>query len=197
LKPSIAFFDFDGTITKSDTLSAFIRFSKGSFKYFGGLIILAPALFAFKMGWLDRQKAKEKVLSYFFKGTSETDFNNSAKHFATKAIPGMLRPKAVNRLDWHMLQGHAIVIVSASPGNWVMPWCLSAGYGCIATKLSVAGGKITGNIEGLNCYGQMKVDRICEKYDLSQYHEIFAYGDSKGDLLMLKLANHQFFKPFG
>jgi phosphoserine phosphatase len=56
------------------------------------------------------------------------------------------------------MANHKMVIFSAPPMNWVMPWCQVAGYDCIATILSVSAHKITGCIEGSNCYGKTKVD---------------------------------------
>ena len=108
----------------------------------------------------------------------------------------MVRAKAKEKLEWHRGQGHKIVIVSASPKNWVMPWCQASGYDCIATILNVSQGSITGKIEGYNCYGQTKVELIRKTYDLSKYHEVYAYGDSSGDLQMLKLADKPSYKPF-
>ena len=55
---------------------------------------------------------------------------------------------------------------------------------------------ITGNFITKNCYGQEKVNRIKESYDLSKYDLIYAYGDSRGDKEMLELANNSFYKPF-
>jgi phosphoserine phosphatase len=55
---------------------------------------------------------------------------------------------------------------------------------------------ITGRIEGKNCHGEQKVIRIQEEYNLSDYQEIYAYGDSSGDKPMLGLATNSFYKPF-
>jgi len=40
------------------------------------------------------------------------------------------------------------------------------------------------------------VRRILAAYDLSQYDEVYAYGDTKGDKPMLGLATIAFYKPF-
>jgi len=37
---SIAFFDFDGTITSKDTLAEILKFAKGKRAYYTGLVIL-------------------------------------------------------------------------------------------------------------------------------------------------------------
>ena len=99
--------------------------------------------------------------------------------------------------NWeHQLAGTVIVVVSASPENYIATWCREHQLDCIATRLEIAHGKITGNIDGMNCHGQEKVERIKRRYELSRFREIFAYGDSSGDKPMLQLANHAYYKPF-
>ena len=46
--------------------------------------------------------------------------------------------------------------------------------------------------------GEEKVRRILEMVDIGKYEQIFAYGDSSGDLPMLQLAppENRYFKPF-
>jgi phosphatidylglycerophosphatase C len=192
----IAFFDFDGTITTKDSLAEFIRFRNGSTGFLTGLVPLIPFIIGFKAGLMDRQVAKEKLLSAFFGGIEEKEFISSSLQFAKDRIPGLLRPGAVERLNWHKEQGHEVVIVSASPTYWLEPWCRQQGFSCIATRLEVVSGKITGRISGLNCHGEEKVKLIQDRYQLKNYSEIFAYGDSSGDKPMLGLAMHPFYKPF-
>lgn len=46
---NIAFFDFDGTITNTDSLFRFIRYSKGNFRFYIGMLMLAPVFLFFKL----------------------------------------------------------------------------------------------------------------------------------------------------
>jgi len=69
----------------------------------------------------------------------------------------------------------------------------------IATEIEVdAHSRITGKILGNNCRGREKVARIRDQYRVEEFDEIFAYGDSSGDLPMLALADpdRRFYKPF-
>ena len=68
MKKGIAFFDFDGTITKKDTLLEVIKFQKGTLAFYTGFFLLSPYLVAMKMKILSNQMVKEKVLKYFFGG---------------------------------------------------------------------------------------------------------------------------------
>jgi phosphoserine phosphatase len=57
-------------------------------------------------------------------------------------------------------------------------------------------GIITGKISGRNCHGDEKVCRIKEHFNVSQFSEVIAYGDSAGDKEMLALAHRRYYKPF-
>ena len=78
---SIAFFDFDGTITSKDTLIEFIRFTVGDFKFIKGIILLSPILILFKLNLIKNDKAKEKMFSYFFKNTDKVAFRKKATEY--------------------------------------------------------------------------------------------------------------------
>ena len=92
--------------------------------------------------------------------------------------------------------GFEIVVVSASAESWIKKWSDSVSASLLASQLEVKGNRITGNIAGRNCNGEEKAIRIKSAYDLSQYDEIYGYGDSKGDKAMLGLATKSVYKPF-
>jgi phosphatidylglycerophosphatase C len=192
----IAFFDFDGTITTKDTLLEFIKFSKGSFAFYIGFLINMPYLVAYKAGFISNQKAKEKVLSYFFKGTALTEFQDYCERFAAQCLPSLLRPKALAEINNFIKAGVEVVIVSASPENWIKPWTNDMQLELVATRLQIVNNHLTGKIFECNCHGEEKVRRIREHYILDNYSEIFAYGDTKGDLPMLALSTTPSYKPF-
>lgn len=196
MKKGIAFFDFDGTITTRDTFLEFIKYSKGHWAFWTGFLFLSPYLIAFKAGLISNQKAKECVLRYYFKGVGIADFNLKCKAFAEAVIPNLLRPKAIERIQWHKEQGMEVVLVSASPENWLQDWCESMGIRLIGTQLEVHADLLTGNVRGRNCHGEEKVRRIREKFNLSDYQAIYAYGDTSGDRPMLGLAQFPFMKEF-
>ncbi len=195
-KQTLALFDFDGTITTNDSLLKFIRFVVGDIHFLIGLIALSPLLVAFKLKLIPNYKAKQKMLSWFFKGCSEERFNKVANEYSLTHIDKILRPKAIERLQWHQSQEHDIVIVSASLESWLKPWCSKNGFDLIATQLEIKNGSVTGNLSSRNCHGQEKVNRIKQQYNLNDYDSIYAYGDSSGDKEMLALTEIAFYKPF-
>ncbi|AHJ13780.1 HAD-IB family hydrolase [Sulfurospirillum multivorans] len=192
----IAFFDFDGTITTDDSLLKFIRFVVGNFKFIQGLTVLSPVLFLYKLKVIPNYKAKQMMLSYFFKGMSEKSFIEVAKKYSLEHIDSIVREDAMKQIQWHHTNGHKVVVVSASLECWLHPWCEKNGLELIGTRLEVLDGIITGRLLTKNCYGIEKVNRIKSQYNLEEYEYIYAYGDSRGDREMLELAQKKAYKPF-
>ena len=199
----IAFFDFDGTITTKDTLLEFIKHSKGVARFYLGFILTSPWIIAYKMKLISNQKAKERVLRFFFRYTSLDRFEQYCASFARDVLPTLMRPKALQEISKLKTAGADVVIVSASPENWIRNWTTAIGAGLLATRLEIRPDKIpanpphlTGKIVDANCHGDEKVRRILEAYTLDDYREIYTYGDSSGDRPMLKLGTVSFYKPF-
>jgi phosphatidylglycerophosphatase C len=195
----IAFFDFDGTITTRDTLLEFIRFNKGSLSFYSGFLLNSPWLLAYRLKIISNQAAKQRILSWFFRNTSLAEFDMICDRFSAEVLPGLVRPKALEEIKLLREKGFSIVIVSASPENWLRHWTGSLQADLLATRLETKPDKaarLTGRILGKNCHGQEKVRRIREAFDLSSFQEIYAYGDTPGDRPMLALAGRTFYKPF-
>jgi phosphatidylglycerophosphatase C len=196
VKKEIAFFDFDGTITTKDTLLEFIKFSRGRFRFYIGFLINAPYLIAYKLKIISNHSAKEKVLRFFFTNTSIEDFKKYCNDFSKNVLPNLIRPKAIEEIKRLQQNNIIVVVVSASPENWIEEWANKNQLQLIASRLDVKEGKLTGKISGKNCHGDEKVSRICEVFNLAEYNVVAAYGDSKGDRPMLRLASNTFYKPF-
>jgi HAD superfamily hydrolase (TIGR01490 family) len=173
-----------------------IRYTRGNISFLSGFALLSPWLIGMKAGMISNSDAKQKVLRHFFGGIPPEKFRDICESFTREKIPALIRPAAIEKIREYQRNGTTIVVVSASPGNFVYPWCRENQLDCIATRLEIKDKVITGRIEGKNCYGEEKVRRIREKYDLSSFSEIHAYGDSGGDKPMLALATSAYFKPF-
>lgn len=196
MKKGIAFFDFDGTVTSKDTLLAFIRYSKGTSGLFWGFLRNSLHLIAYKLNLASNQTAKEKVLQFFFKNMPVEEFNTICHRFSTGHLSGLIRKQAMDEIKKLQKEGTLVVVVSASPENWIREWTDAIGVQLIASRLEEKEGRITGKILGRNCYGEEKVRRILEKHQVNDYEEVYAYGDTRGDLPMLNLATQAFYKPF-
>ena len=196
-KPVVALFDFDGTITRSDTLPLFIRHATG----WGGLALsmlsTLPAMVILACsGWksvwgIDAGSTKERLLRRCFASRTVDDVARLGNQFIPK-VNAVLAPAVVERMQWHKAQGHKVVVVSASVDVWVKPWCDAHGVDeVIATRLQVEGNTYTGRFMGPNCNGREKVARIAALYTPDHYH-LVAYGNSSGDYPMFRYAHEAF-----
>lgn len=193
---TLALFDFDGTLTRKDSLPDFIRFAVGTPRMLVGAVRMVPVLFAYGAKIVDNGSAKEKVLSHFFSGWEMNHLEAIGTNYAVSRIPRILRAGALERIEWHCGEEHVVAVVSASPGIWLKAWTDSQGIQLICTRLEEKDGRFSGRYDGVNCHGVEKVRRIRECFDLGSFERIYAYGDTQGDRPMLELADEAFYKPF-
>ncbi len=189
----LALFDFDGTITTKDSLPLFLKYYKGIWKYYAGLIVLSPILIGYKIGLIANNTAKEKLLGFFLKGESYEKFLQKAKSFSTEKLEKIVRPVAKMEINKHLQNNSKILIVTASLECWVAPYFAGKGIEVIGTKMAVENGILTGKFYGKNCHGKEKVSRILKLIDLKDYDKINAYGDSNGDIPMLSIAHERYY----
>jgi len=193
---TLALFDFDGTITTRDTFTSFVKFYHGSVKFTAGFLFFSPLLALMKLGVYDNGLVKNMVFSYFFKGEEEHKFNEKCRSYCTTVLPSLIREGAIDQIYDHTENNNKIVIVSASPENWIIPWAKPLGIDVISTLVEIKDGKLTGLLGSKNCYGPEKVVRINKQLSLSEYDQIEAYGDSRGDKEMFEIATKSSYKPF-
>ena len=185
----IAVFDFDGTITRKDTLLEFIRFSKGKWTFLKGFAIYSPLLIAYKLGLYPNWKVKQKIFAYFFKGMKYNDFCMYGDKFKS-VVNSILDEEQIKRLRNHINKGDSVYVISASIEEWVSPWCHEFGVeNVLGTKIEVLNGIVTGKFITKNCYGKEKVNRLLEKEPERETYYLYAYGDSAGDKEMLEFAD--------
>lgn len=191
----VAFFDFDGTLTRSDSLIPFLRQVRGA-RFALDLLEFSPWLGAYALRLMKNDYAKEALLSKALAGMSLDNLRKQGQIFAAERIPSMLRPDTMSRLREHQERGHLCVLVSASLDIYLEPWCQKNGFDfCLSSSLATdKDGRASGKLKGANCYGEDKVRRIqnlLENIGMVPPY-VYAYGDSKGDIPMLSLANEGF-----
>lgn len=186
---SMAFFDFDGTLTTGDTLMPFLKFVVGKPVYYIKLLMISPVLVAYFLKLLRNDVAKQWVLKWYLSGYELDTLFALGEDFSRKVIPKMLRPEGMERFRWHQGQGHECILVSASLDVYLASWSVSSGFDALlCSQLESNSGVVSGNLHGDNCFGEEKVVRIKEWLAGRKPEETFAYGDSSGDMPMLRLA---------
>lgn len=181
--------DFDGTVTSKDSFILFSYFSLNIILFIRYWFCVLLQLFYFK-----KETLKERFYNHF-RFLPVPQFQALCDEFEEIVIRKIVKKSFlnyVNKID----PESKIVIVSASIKNYLEPWCNKMGFELISTELEVVNGTLTGRFSTYNCNGEEKVRRIKEKYNLSLYHQIHVFGNSKGDLPMLGLGTHQYYKFF-
>jgi HAD superfamily hydrolase (TIGR01490 family) len=184
----IAVFDFDGTLTRRDSLLPFLMRLVGPWLPLRALRAL-PALAGHSIGMVPNWKAKEDLFHAVLRGTGEADLNAVGARFAGEVIPRLLRPRAMERIREHQDKGDLVVLVSASLEAYLKPWGDANGFDVVAgTRLEVRDGVLTGRLEGANCWGLEKVARLRAAIGDVGGRHLTVYGDGEGDRELLRMA---------
>lgn len=192
----IAVFDFDGTITRKDTLLEFIKHSKGKLKFLLGFLLYSPLLVLMKLHLYPNWKAKEEIFSHFYKDVGLEDFRKMCTTFF-EDNKSLVYAQAKEQILMHKAEGDRVVIVTASMEEWVRPFGKWLGADdVLGTQLEIVDGRLTGRFATKNCYGQEKINRLLESYPNRKDYTLVAYGDSRGDKELLNFADEKHYKLF-
>lgn len=190
----IAAFDFDGTLTNGGSVFAFLEALTDRATVLSASAALAPRLaHAALVGGEVADRTKERLFSRILAGVPADRLDDVAGRFAGEHLTRHLRHDVGQRLDWHLRRGDHVVVVSASPECYVAPAAAILGAGgTVATRLEVgADDRLTGRYLGGNCRGEEKIRRLrlwMADAGLDDAR-LWAYGNSRGDLRMLRAAD--------
>jgi len=190
----LALFDFDGTITFSDTFTPFLYFASHRAQILRQSLLLAPKILTYKLGLLPATRMRALAVGAAFRGRSETELRGLGETYAERVLPGVIRPHALERIRWHQQRGDRVVVVSASLAVYVRAWARPLELDVIATELSADRGVITGSYADGDCTGLEKARRVEAKYPLADYAKVYAYGDTSEDEALLALASERYYR---
>lgn len=195
----LAAFDFDGTLTRRDTLVPFLISACGAGSVMGAAAMSAPRTVMARVtddstSIHPRDAAKEAVLRRLLAGRDADWLANRGREFSA-TLGSRLRPETVDQLRWHQDRGDLVAIVSASLLTYLQPF--SADHGIdhvIAVEMETApDGTLTGRLAGPNVRGPEKRVRLQRWLDDNpQITEVWAYGNSSGDVDLLAMADRSF-----
>ena len=190
----VAAFDFDGTLTDGGSVFDFLAAVAGRRTVLRVSAELAPRLArAALAGGTVADETKEELFSRVLGGVDAAYLRQVADEFAVGHLAAHVRPEVRRRLDWHRGRGDRVVVVSASPEAYVAVAAdRLAADDTIATRLEVDDtGRMTGRYDGGNCRGEEKIRRLrlwMAEAGL-EGARLWAYGNSRGDLRMLRAAD--------
>jgi|RhiMethySRZTD1v2_1073278.scaffolds.fasta_scaffold11157_4 HAD superfamily hydrolase (TIGR01490 family) len=191
----LALFDFDGTITVKGTYPGFVRFAARRRRQIAGGVILSPLLIGYRGGLVSDQTIRKAMSKLAFRGEDADRLRSLGERYARDVLPSLIRPVASERIAWHQARGDVIAVVSASLDLYLAPWCRAVGVDVICTELEITcDGRLTGRYVSGDCCGETKARRIEERYELTDYGTIYAYGDTEEDRPMLEMARRRYFR---
>ena len=188
-----ALFDFDGTITSKDTtILLLVELLRLRPWRFSGLI-----WFLFRMivsnDSFSKQGHKNKAIGYLIKDLSDVRLRGALKHFRNK-VRHLYRPSVLASIDQAIQNGCTVLIVTASPSFAISDCVSDLPVIVLGTEFEKEGNIYTGLLNGENCYGFEKVNRINEwatsnKITLSVQ---YAWSDHLSDFDMLSLSENRY-----
>lgn len=191
---NLALFDFDGTLTVREMMPDFMRAAVPPVRLAVGQAVLAPMVFGYRAGWVSGHRVRATIVNFGFRRVAESRLRDAGKAFAERVLPGVLRADAMARLHWHRDRGDTVVVVSGGLEVYLSHWCQAQGLELLCSQLESRDGRMTGRYRGAQCVGEEKARRIRERYDLSRYERIHAYGDTHEDHAMLGLAHEAWYR---
>ena len=188
-------FDFDGTLTYSDTMFLYLKFYNPS-KFRIQFIKHIPLFILLKLNLLEAEKVKKSFISSILKGEKKEKIEKKSQQFFDQYYPEIFRGNAldfIKNIDYSQTDCY---IVSASLDIWVKPFAEKFKMNLLATNAEFKNDIFTGNFVGNNCNGVEKVNRIKAEITDKKYDKIIAFGDTFGDQPMLAWADEGQFKFF-
>lgn len=171
-------------------MMSIIIFQRGKLGLALALLRIMPWLALMMARLYSNQRTKERLLHHCFGRMSKEEFDSFCQHFA-EAHRHILRTDLYQRLKEEKRKGNEVVVVTASPENWVSR--LVPEFKVLGTKMEFRESGFTGRFLSPNCYGLEKVCRLKQEFpDLHEHrdeHYITAFGDSRGDKELLEFAD--------
>ena len=191
----IAAFDFDGTLTRRDTLLPFLVRSCGASRVAQAVSRVAPVAARARVGRLEselhhRDVVKERLLADLFTGRDAQWFAQMGEEYA-RTLPQRIRPALAEQVAWHRSTGHELIIVSASLLTYLAPFARDQGFDhVIGVGMEVDdAGRLTGALTGPNVRGPEKAVRLRAWLGGERPSFLWAYGNSSGDAELLEMAD--------
>ena len=193
----IAFFDFDGTISFSDSTKLFYKYILKKGFFFNYYLRFFFPILLLKFRFIDYYDLKLKRLKFITIKFSKSSLQMYADEFYIKILKFDLKKDAIEEINLLKSNGFEVVIVSASMDILLDPFVKEFNLKLLTNNLLFKSSRFTGLFDNnFDCNFEHKVHLIKKNYNLKNYKEIYAYGDSQGDLSMLEIAHKSYYNIF-
>ena len=191
----IAAFDFDGTVSKRDTLVPFVAGVAGPARFAAVCGRLGLSGARRRVDLMARDDVKAELARLVFRGRTEDEIRSRADRYGKALLASRLRSFMVDRVTAHVDAGHDTLFVSASLTYYIEPIAHALGMDAvIAVELEAIDGVFTGELARPNVRAHEKVVRLDEWTAATGGgdRELWSYGNSSGDHALLAAADHAF-----
>lgn len=186
---NLALFDFDGTLCKKDSFTGFIFYALSKRHIVKQGIKILPWIQAYYLNVYSAPAMRSRLFRAMFSNANALELQQMAREYATSLMSQLNRP-LLKQLKQHQALGDDVVLVSASVDVYLKHVCELLNIDLICTHTEQVNNIYTGQYTTPDCSSEQKRQRILEKYHLTDYAVIYAYGNSHEDQEMLALADH-------
>jgi len=188
-----AFFDVDGTLTRTTVLHPLVWYQRARLSrlrflaWFAGLCLQVPGYIL-----LDRKDRAAFTRRFYhrYRGLDAADVRRYHEAALSETVLPRIYPDAAKQIDWHRSQGHQLILVSGGIDLTLRPLAehLHAAQ-LLCVKLAERDGILTGELATPPMIQSEKARAMqnCPGIDLGRS---YAYGDSISDAPMLEAVGN-------
>jgi phosphatidylglycerophosphatase C len=194
LSGALAVFDLDGTITRRDTLGAYLW--GYLWRHPWRVVRVIPAAVAPFKFLIDRDRGalKGAAIHAILGGVERSRIEEWSARFVQRLIPHGLLAEALAAIAGHRARGDRLLLMSASTDLYVPLIGRALGFDeVICTRVRwLPDGRLDGRLDGANCRGDEKHRCLSQVLARAMPTRIYAYGDSRSDLAHMALAQEAY-----
>lgn len=196
-KQRVAVFDVDGTLLQGDCLWLAARRAKNAWGQVVAFLVCLPWLIGWQLRLIRTGLFKQQVIAAFGICAAVNRAKAADRaNWLLDDLKAQINPEALQRLLWHQQQGDRVLLCSASPRLLLQPLADWLKVELLCTELERRDGRWRAKLASANCKGPEKVRRLEEHLGPLEGRSIEAYGDSKGDRELLKVAEFPHYRSF-
>ena len=193
MKTRLAFFDFDNTLSRGDSVVPFLLYAVRKRFAPPSQLLRAVRGYLHQLRHPDQVSYSKRIAFSFIKGRRQEEMDGLGRDFFREVLCPRLYHDGMSELWQLKAAGYTIVVVTASAEVYMrlLPEYLPVDA-VLSTPCEVADGVYTGAF-GANCRGEEKVRRIqayLQAQDMEVDADSRAYGDSASEAPMLRLTEH-------
>ncbi len=186
-------FDLDNTITRFDTYRTFLLFVllRRPSRWIISLWLPMAVLIHY-FGIRDNHWLKEVFLGVIVSGVDRKQLERWAGRYVSWLLQKGIRAFALQAIQQHREAGHRLWLVTASFDFYVEILRRGLGFHEMVCSRSKWGddGLLQGTIDGNNCYGREKLDRLAARFGAEREQQfVVVYSDHHSDLPLLEWAD--------